>query len=539
MQRFDSLLPLPFFTGEEGPKRSLGGEGLYTELSKTLTSRRFAAGPSSPAESGRGVVRLLLALSLGLTLAATAPAAAQDLQKRVEARLEEAGPGTRFGLVVATEDGREIIAIAPESRFIPASNTKMFTTAAAFATLPAVDVPDATGGAAVRIETGRAGPPDIVLEGRGDARLSSRPDCVRNCLAALADSVAARARTVRDVVGDDSLFPDQRWSPGMSWNNIPTRSGTATSALSLDDNELHMRVFPSAPGQPPRLELMPYYTVDNRAVTVVSGGTTALEFDRLPGERSIRLTGTVSAGAEPELLRLGIDDPAHYAAWRFRSLLEDRGVRVTGKVGVRHRALRPADDPAVRGGAPPARPPRPETLASLTPPPLADDIALTNKVSQNLHAELLLRRVGLQAGSGSIADGLAAVRAMLERAAVPRAAYDFSDGSGMSTYNRVAPRGMIVFLRWASSQNWGAAWRSGLPVAGVDGTLARRFKGTALETRLFAKTGTLNASSALSGYMIAKSGRTLLFSAYANDIPEGVRATDAMDAALVMIAEAN
>jgi D-alanyl-D-alanine carboxypeptidase/D-alanyl-D-alanine-endopeptidase (penicillin-binding protein 4) len=109
----------------------------------------------------------------------------------------------------------------------------------------------------------------------------------------------------------------------------------------------------------------------------------------------------------------------------------------------------------------------------------------------------------------------------------------------MSTYNRVAPRGMIVFLRWVSAQPWGAAWRSSLPVGGVDGTLARRFKGTALESRIFAKTGTLNATSALSGYMTAKSGRTLLFSAYANDIPEGVRATDAMDAALLLIAEAN
>ena len=496
---------------------------------------RLRLGPSSPVKYGRGAFRF--ALALGLAFAAS-PVAAQDLRQRVEAKLAEAGPGTRFGLVVATEDGREIVAIAPDSRFIPASNTKMFTTAAAFAALPGVDGPDSAGGAAVRLERGK-GAPDVVLEGRGDARLSSRPDCAQNCLAALADAVAAETRTVGDVTGDDSLFPDQRWSPGMSWNNIPTRSGTAISALSLDDNELPMRVFPADPGRPPRLESLPYFEVDNRAVTVAAGGTTALEFDRLPGERLIRLTGTIAAGAEPELLRLGIDDPAHYAAWRFKSLLEARGVRVTGKVAVRHRALRPADDPAVRNGAPAARPPRSEPLASLTPPPLAADIALTNKVSQNLHAELLLRRVGLQSGSGSIADGLAAVRAMLERAGVPRASYDFSDGSGMSTYNRVAPRGMIVFLRWASAQPWGAAWRESLPVGGADGTLARRFKGTALEKRLFAKTGTLNASSALSGYMISKSGRTLLFSAYANDIPEGAQATAAMDAALLLIAEAN
>jgi serine-type D-Ala-D-Ala carboxypeptidase/endopeptidase (penicillin-binding protein 4) len=484
----------------------------------------------------------LRAATLGLALGAAFPAAAQEapgtLQQRVESRLREAGPGTRFGLVVATQDGRELVAIAPDARFMPGSNTKMFTTAAAFATLPGIGGPDTIGGAAVRLERAGRAAPDVVLEGYGDARLSSAPDCLADCLATLAEAVAARTRLVRDVVGDDSFYPDQRWSPGMSWNNIPTRSGTAISALSLDDNELHLRVMPTAPGRPPGLDLLPYYEVDNRAVTVAAGATN-LSFDRLPGSNVLRLTGTIAMGAEAQLLRLGIDDPAHYAAWRFRALLEARGVRVTGAVSARHRPLGPADDPATRGGAPPARAPRQEALARLAPPPLAEDLMLINKVSQNLHAELMLRRLGRREGSGSIADGLVVVRAMLDRAGVRRTDYDFSDGSGMSTYDRLAPRGVVGFLRWADAQPWGAAWRATLPIAGVDGTLARRFRGTALESRLFAKTGSLNATAALSGYMIARSGRTLIFSFYANDIPDGAGATAAMDAALEMVAEQN
>jgi serine-type D-Ala-D-Ala carboxypeptidase/endopeptidase (penicillin-binding protein 4) len=484
--------------------------------------------------------RSAASLILPLVLAAMPAGAAESpaLRQRVEARLGEAGPGIRFGLVVATGEGRELIAIAPDSRFIPASNTKMFTTAAAFASLPGLDRPDGEGGAAVRLEPSGRAAPDVVLEGRGDARLSSSASCIRNCLGELVEVVARATRAVRNVVGDDSLFPDQRWSPGMSWNNIPTRSGTAASALSLDDNELAIRVLPTVPGKPPRLEMLPYYNVDNRAVTVAAGET-ALDFDRLPGSRDVRLTGRIAAGAEPGRLRLGIDDPAHYAAWRFKALLEARGVRVLGEVAVRHRPLGPADDPALRKGAPAVRPPRSEPLADLVPPPLAEDVAAINKSSQNLHSELLLRRLGLIAGTGSLADGLAVVAEMLARAGVPRAGYDFSDGSGMSTYNRVAPRAMIAFLRWVEAQPWGRAWRSTLPVGGVDGTLARRFKGSSLEGRVFAKTGTLNATNALSGWMIAKSGRTLLFSAYANDVPEAVDATAAMDAALVMIAEAN
>jgi D-alanyl-D-alanine carboxypeptidase/D-alanyl-D-alanine-endopeptidase (penicillin-binding protein 4) len=478
---------------------------------------------------------LLIAITLPL-----APASAQSpLQQRVEAILKAAGQGPRFGLVVADHTGKELIAIDADGRYIPASNTKMFSTTAAFATLDNLDQPDASGGAAVRLEEYRKGPPDVVLEGHGDARLSSAADCTVDCLGTLADAVAAKTRIVHDVIGDDSLFPDERWSQGMSWNNIPTGSGTATSALTLDDNEVPMRVTPGAIGRAPTLDLPAYYTVDNRAVTVV-GDKVDLDYDRDPNGLLVHLRGTIGVNAKPELFRMGIDDPARYAAWRFKALLAERGVRVTGMIDVRHRLPQWSDDPAHRGGTPPPRPPQQPLLAKLLPPPLAEDLIHTSKVSQNLHAELFLRRVSLQQGSGSVADGLAVIRAMLAKAGVPRADYDFADGSGMSSYNRIAPRGTVIFLRWVAAQPWGAQWRATLPVGGQGpGTLARRFKGTPLEGKVFAKTGTLNQTNALSGYMIARSGRTLTFSALANDVPQGVVATKAVEDALNMIAAEN
>jgi D-alanyl-D-alanine carboxypeptidase/D-alanyl-D-alanine-endopeptidase (penicillin-binding protein 4) len=162
------------------------------------------------------------------------------------------------------------------------------------------------------------------------------------------------------------------------------------------------------------------------------------------------------------------------------------------------------------------------------------------KVSQNMHAEVLLRRLGLIEGAGSAADGHAVIHAMLAEAGVERTAYDFADGSGMSTYNRLSPRMVTHFLRWTRSQPWGEAFRDALPVGGVDGTLSRRFAGTSLEGRIFAKTGTLSAVNALSGFMIARSGKALVFSAYANDWPASAgSATPVLDAMLVRIAEAN
>ena len=476
----------------------------------------------------------VFAIILAAAWAAPSEAQEADLRSHVEAALSHAAPGTRFGLVVVDDQGRDIITINPDQRFMPASTTKMFTTAAAFATLGDVTEPDTSGGAAVRLEGD-----DVVLIGHGDARLSSADDCTVDCLSTLADAVAAKTKTVRTITGDDTLFPDERWSPGMSWNNIPTRSGTGISALTLDDNELVVTVRPATNGAAPRVSLPPYYTLENRAVTV-EGGSTDLGFDRAPNGFTLRLTGTIGTSvAHPERLRIAIDDPARYAAWRFRQMLKARGVKVTGKIAVRHRALTATDDPARRGAAPPVRPPVSLVLAQLTPAPLIDDLAIINKHSQNLHAELLLRRIGLAHGSGSIADGLVAVRAVLAGAGVPRASYDFSDGSGMSTYNRVAPRAAVLLLRWIARQSWGAAWRQTLPVGGTDGTLARRFVGTSLERKVFGKTGSLNATAALSGYMISKRGKTLTFALYANDVPDGASATPAMDIALELVASAN
>ncbi|GAA0751617.1 D-alanyl-D-alanine carboxypeptidase/D-alanyl-D-alanine-endopeptidase [Sphingomonas sp. ABOLD] len=472
---------------------------------------------------------MMWSLMLPLLLAG-APADA-PLPPAVAEALAKAPPGTRIGLVVVDAAGREIVALRPDERFVPASNTKLFTTAAAFATLD-VAAPDGAGGATVRLE-GR-GTPTVVLAGHGDARLSSAPDCRVDCLADLAAAVARRTRAVRDVVGDDSAFPDERWPLGMSWNNMEGVYGTGISALTLDDNVVTLTVRPAAEGTAPGITSDGYYRIENVATTGAGGSPKTLTVERMPGSDLLRLTGSIAAGTSPVVLAMGVEDPAHRAAWRFAQLLRAAGVRVAGHVTVRHRPLAHAEDPALSGAIPAAAVPAP-ALERLTPPPLAEDLRLTNKTSQNLHAELLLRRLG---SSGAVADGHAVVDALLARAGIARTSYDFADGAGMSSYNRVTPRATVALLRWAETQPWGAAWRATFPVAATDGTLARRFVGTPLAGRLWAKTGTLNAANALAGQMRTASGRTLTFAAYANDMPGGASATAVIDAALVAIAAA-
>ena len=477
-------------------------------------------------------MRFLLLLSAPFLVAAGVPAQEPaTLDPALVEALASAGPGTRIGLVVVDEEGREVVAVRPDDRFVPASNTKMFTTAAAF-TLLETDASDRAAGASVRLEG-----PDVVLTGHGDARLSSAADCVTNCLRDLARAVAAKTGTVRHVIGDDTAFPDERWPAGMSWNNAVGRYGTAISALTLDDNVTVLTVRPGAPCRHAIIEGDGYFTVVN-AVMTVPGGETSFSAVRTPGSDILRITGTIPPG-EQTTLTVGIDDPAHRAAWRLAAFLQEEGVRVTGEVVARHRPLASSDEPAVRGEAPAPRPPLQAVLAQLEPLPLLDGIRITNKVSQNLYSELLLRRVGAVKGSGSVADGQAAVVAMLDEAGVPRWAYDLADGSGMSNYNRLTPRGTVSFLRWTQTQPWGAAWRETLPVGGEDGTLARRYAGTPLAGKLFAKTGSLDKSNALSGFLVTASGRTFTFSAFANDMPQDRSATQVIDRALLAVAAAN
>ena len=179
--------------------------------------------------------------------------AADSLQTQVSAVLAEAGPGTRWGVVVADVDGKEVVSIDPEGRYVPASNTKLYTTAAAFWKLGGIDAPDRDAGALVwpfPLKDKKGGV-QIMLVGRGDARLSAADDCTIDCLSELANAIAAKTKHVSQVIGIDTHFPDERWSPGMSWNNIPTEDGTGISALSIDNNEAQIMVTAVKAGESP------------------------------------------------------------------------------------------------------------------------------------------------------------------------------------------------------------------------------------------------------------------------------------------------
>jgi D-alanyl-D-alanine carboxypeptidase/D-alanyl-D-alanine-endopeptidase (penicillin-binding protein 4) len=163
---------------------------------------------------------------------------------------------------------------------------------------------------------------------------------------------------------------------------------------------------------------------------------------------------------------------------------------------------------------------------------------VTNKVSQNLHAELLLRLLGrAQGDDGSVAQGVRVVRSFLVGAGVDPDDFTFRDGSGLSPDDLVTPRAVTTLLVYANRQPWGGVYRASLPVGGVDGSLSGRFAAPALKGKLQAKTGTLGEVNALSGYLTAASGRALVFSVIVNDrVGDGARG--ALDKVVAAIAAA-
>jgi D-alanyl-D-alanine carboxypeptidase/D-alanyl-D-alanine-endopeptidase (penicillin-binding protein 4) len=168
--------------------------------------------------------------------------------------------------------------------------------------------------------------------------------------------------------------------------------------------------------------------------------------------------------------------------------------------------------------------------------PIAEDITVTNKTSQNLHAEMILRLLGKLYGTdGSFAQGTRVVRQFMINAGVDDADFFLYDGSGLSPADKITPRAFTRLLSYASRQSWGQAWRQTLPIAGVDGTLDGRFENSPLKGKMWAKTGTLNEVNALSGYLTAASGRMIAFSILINNHRPG---SNAEEQSLDRIAEA-
>jgi D-alanyl-D-alanine carboxypeptidase/D-alanyl-D-alanine-endopeptidase (penicillin-binding protein 4) len=516
----------------------------------------------------RRILPLILAASLlpaGLVgqtrphLAKPVPPLNSQLADKIQQILADpALSHAEFGICVKTLDGQVLYGFNDGRLFTPASNAKLATTAAAFALLPAKDltwITNVVAGGPIDPQGVLHG--DIVLLGAGDPTLSRRlypyrppqpapvpapaatqarepekPPRDMDVLDLLAQQVEqSGVRTVDgSVVGDDGFYLDEPYGESWGWDDLQWSYGAPVSALTFAENtiELSVTADTASPGGT-AVDWVPnvdYYTLENDMTPTPAGQTAHPGLDRRPGSLLVRAWGTIPANGLHS--GLAVEDPAEYTAAAFKQALLARGVAVKGAPVSRHRFSIETSEFSDQRAQPVRLIPSLQdkiaaplenrrVLATHVSAPLAQDITLTNKISQNLHAELILRLLGRTFGTdGSFAQGSRVIRQFLVDAGVNDADFFLYDGSGMSPNDRIAPRAYAQLLSYASRQPWGAAWRDTLPIAGVDGTLVNRFKTSPLNGKLWAKTGTLNETNALSGYLTAASGKTLAFSILVN-----------------------
>lgn len=413
--------------------------------------------------------------------------------------------------------------------FLPASNAKLFTTALALATLGPEYRIRTTIETHGTIDSSGSLRGDLVLVGRGDPSLSNRKFPFEKVverdgppekeLAALADQVVAHGvkEIEGDIVADDTYLAYERFPEGWTVDDLLWTSGAPVSAVVINDNTFTLTVHPGARELEPATfdaELWAgFYTIDNSIQTGARGSLEKLRVSREPGSRTIRLSGTIPAGGPPRELVLTIEEPAEYAAALLAKLLEARGVKIFGQARAVH-----AEPPAELVDPPAQTASESTVLAEHVSPPLGEDVRLVNKMSLNLHAELLLRVAAKEkAGAVTLADALQFSKTFFQNAGLPENSAVMSDGSGLSRRDLVTPRGVTWLLQWAAKQPWAATYRASLPVAAEDGTLAGRMRATPAAEVIEAKTGTEEHVNALSGYATTAHGAHLIFSFFGNN----------------------
>ena len=437
-------------------------------------------------------------------------------------------------LIVDAVTKRPIYELNADHYFTPASNTKLFTTVLAMTTLG----PDYRF--RTTIETrgtldaeGRLRG-DLVFVGRGDPDFSNRriPYDAKNPidgpsdkpLAEMVDAIVAKGvkEIDGDVVADDSYFPYEPYPDGWAIGDMPEDYGAAVSAICFDDNGLDIKVTPGdhvGAAAWVTVEPWPAYDVYDYSVTTGAADSSP-DFHTVaePGPKKFLIRGSVPLGHATMDLPAAMPDPADYTAHVLKQMLQARGIRITGEARAQHAPPPPENPPSEIQPVPPASSATQSlVLAEHDSPPLIEIVRVLNKVSENLHAEILLRTVAKEkTGVGSLAGGLKIEQEFLTSVGVPLGDVLVDDGSGLSRENLVTPRAVVTLLEYARQQPWGDAFVTTLPVAGVDGTLDNRMKGTAAEGRVRAKTGSVERTQAVSGYADTIRGEHLIFSMFDN-----------------------
>ncbi len=492
----------------------------------------------------------VLALLPGTAVAAAPPprppaATFAELRDRLAAHVSQ--PRFHRALwgvkVVSLDTGRVWFEHDAHRLLSPASNTKLYTGALALDALG----PDYR----IRTPVVASARPDGAGTIRGDAIVSGRGDpgwkvrrTGREFHTLFEPVIAVLTRAgVRHVTGD--VIADATWfhvpPHGAGWtaDDLNDWYGAEVSAVSLEENYAQLRVHPAAAaGRPVQVEWMHRHTglsVEVRAVTGGAGGARRLSIRRLPGETTVYLFGELPALGQPVVVDVTVPRPAAWYAAGLKAALAARGIRVDGGT----RGVRWPERSAVGPDA--------VLLGEVVSPPLRDLVAAFMKPSQNLEAALIfghlgeLRRTPDTPATRTTEElAVAALREFLAKQGLPADEVRFEEGSGLSRNNLTTANATVALLVAMARHPAAEDFLASLPLAGVDGTIRTRMKGTAAEGNVRAKTGNLRYANSLSGYVSTAAGERLAFSLMLNrntNQPAGRNVREELDELAVELAQ--
>jgi D-alanyl-D-alanine carboxypeptidase/D-alanyl-D-alanine-endopeptidase (penicillin-binding protein 4) len=447
------------------------------------------------------ILGAVVVAAAGLTLTSSGGATAvgnEALTADLDAILADGGlRGADVGVTVRDANSGEVVYTRSGSRRSQvASNMKVLTTAAALDLL-GTDYKWKTELVSSASKSGSTLNGDLVLRGTGDPTMSAQR------YKALADTLKNSGVTKVNgaVLLDDSKFDPMPYPTGWAWDDEPYSYSAETSALTLSPDAkfssgtVFVRVKPgAADGNPAQVSVEPA----NDHVQIASTATTGnggIQVEREHGTNTIRVSGKIPAGSGDFMTLSTVKDPTGLVRSVFQKALEQNGIQVTG--GYR-------EGTAPQGAA---------VLATETSAPLSQLVNPLLKNSNNMMAEVLVKTAGR-----TFDDGINQLSTKWAGLGIDPNWVEIKDGSGLSRLSQLSPDDLSMILVKAKTKPWFATWATSLPIAGYDGTLASRMKGTPAELNVWAKTGSLSGVSALTGYVTTKAGRQLVFSIVQNNV---------------------
>jgi len=423
---------------------------------------------------------------------------------------------------VSLESGKEIYAYNADITMIPASNNKLFTTAAALDALG----PDYTYETdLMRVGTIKNGILEghLVIVGSGDPTISGRfnEGDVTAALRGWVDKVKAAGiqRVEGYVIGDDDLWNDDYYGESWDWSEVGEWYSAPSSALSFNDNCVDLIWTPAEkPGQAATFTLQPetqYLRFENYVTTRKKGSGSDRYYHRAMNSPDVRIRGGIDIDSEPKTDSATVDNPTLYFAAVLCELLERAGVEV---------AKGPADidqfenKQAFQEGR--------QSIATHQSPPLSEIVRVINKRSQNFYADQVLRTLGkAKGGDGGYRSGTRAVIEFLKDKKVSTDGFRMSDGSGLSWINHTSSRTLVELLRAMRRHRHAAAFVDSLPIGGEAGTLKYRFGETSrqrkVQPQVRGKTGLIAYTRTLAGYYTSESGEEMVFAVMLNNYTAG------------------